>query len=298
MIRSMTGYGEAAGTTAAGPVRVEMRTVNHRYLNVSARLPSAMARWETELRDWLRGPFSRGHVNCTVRFDRDALDEAPASMRLDEDRVRGYLALFRELGDRYGVAGEPDLATLTRYSDIIIRDEDAVRDATEVSAEELKPIVVAAAESVVKMREEEGKRLEADLRERIAAIEVALGRVESAAPQRLEAERLRLTTAVEALLDGRQADPDRLAQEIAILAERWDVNEELVRFRSHNELFLELLDADSDEPAGKRLSFLAQEMNREVNTIGSKANDSGIAHLVVAIKDELDRVREQAENVE
>lgn len=298
MIRSMTGYGEAVGPTAAGPVRVEMRSVNHRYLNVNARLPSAMTRWETEIREWLRGTFSRGHVNCTVRFDREVPDAAPPAMRLDEERVRGYLALFRELSGRYGVAGEPDLAILTRYPDIIVRDEEAAGAASEVAAEELRPIIVAAAERVVAMRQEEGKRLEADLRERIASIEGALGRIESAAPQRIEAERLRLTTAVEALLDERQADPDRLAQEIAILAERWDLNEELVRFRSHNELFLELLDANADEPVGKRLTFLVQEMNREANTVGSKANDSGIAHLVVTIKDELERVREQAENVE
>ncbi len=298
MIRSMTGYGEAAGVTVAGPVRVELRTVNHRYLNVSARLPGSLGRWETELREWLRGPFSRGHVNCTVRFDRDSDAAASPGLRLDEERVQTYLSLFQELRDRFGVAGEPDLSLLARYNDIIVRDEEAGIDAADEVGEELKTIVLAAARAVVEMREEEGRRLEADLRERVVSIEAALRAIQELAPKRLHAERERLTAAVQALLDGRQADQDRIAQEIALLAERWDVSEELVRFRSHNELFVQFLDAASQEPVGKRLSFLVQEMHREANTIGSKANDSGIAHLVVTIKDELERLREQVENVE
>jgi len=122
--------------------------------------------------------------------------------------------------------------------------------------------------------------------------------VEERAPQRLVAERERLTAAIAELLDGATLDPNRLAQEVALLAERWDVNEEIVRFRSHNELFSDLLDAEAVEPVGKRLSFLVQEMHREANTIGSKANDAEISHLVVSIKDEVERLREQVENVE
>jgi uncharacterized protein (TIGR00255 family) len=148
------------------------------------------------------------------------------------------------------------------------------------------------------MREEEGRRLHDDLEGRIQAIEAALAAVEQRAPERLVAERDRLRRAVQELATGVAVDADRLAQEVAYLAERWDVNEELVRFRSHNELFRQLLEADSAEPVGKRLSFLVQEMHREANTIGSKANDAAIAHRVVAIKDEVERLREQVENVE
>ncbi|MEX2584474.1 MAG: YicC/YloC family endoribonuclease [Gemmatimonadota bacterium] len=297
MIRSMTGYGEATGQTAAGVLRVELRTVNHRYFNLNTRLPSSLAKWENAIREWLRVQFGRGHVNLTARWEPEGdAGEAPA-YKLDDDKVRNYLQLFGQLSDRFGVAGSPDLALLTRYSDIIVRAGEE-EEPPEIDAEDLRKIVQGAAAQVIVMREDEGKRLEVDLRERVAAIEQALQRVHSRAPQRLEAERERLTVAVAELLQGATLDENRLAQEIAMLAERWDLNEELVRFRSHNELFIELLDAASSEPVGKRLSFLVQEMHREANTIGSKANDAGIAHLVVAIKDEVERLREQVENVE
>ena len=129
-------------------------------------------------------------------------------------------------------------------------------------------------------------------------MEDALSQIAKLSPERLIAERQRLKEAVSQLIENRPVDEQRVAQEIAILAERWDVTEELVRFRSHNELFIQLLDADPKEPVGKRLSFLVQEMHREANTIGSKANDAAIAHVVVAVKDELERLREQVENVE
>jgi uncharacterized protein (TIGR00255 family) len=291
----MTGYGEASGETSAGSLRVELRTVNHRYLNVNSRLPAALGRWESDLREWLRVAFARGHVNCTARWEQNG-GEGDETYRIDDQKVAAYLRLFDELAERYGVVGEPDLALLTRFSDIFARGEERAPD--ELVEDEFRAIVEAAAAQAVSMREEEGKRLEADLRQRIAAIGTALIEIERLAPERLVSERRRLSAAVADLLGDVRLDENRLAQEIALLAERWDVNEELVRFRSHNELFTGLLDAPGTEPVGKRLSFLVQEMHREANTIGSKANDAGIAHLVVAIKDELERLREQVENVE
>jgi uncharacterized protein (TIGR00255 family) len=296
MIRSMTGYGEAETATAAGRVRVELRTVNHRYLNVNARLPTALARMEPELRDWLRGPFSRGHVNCTVRIEKDDA-AAAAGFRIDEERVTGYLALLRELSDRFGIAGAPDLSLITRFNDVIVR-ADPEGESAQVTAEELREAVLAAAEQTNRMRDDEGVRLHRDLEERIASIAGALTEIERLAPERLRTERDRLRAAVRELLDGVAPDESRISQEIVMLAERWDLNEELVRFRSHLELFRELLAANSDEPVGKRLGFLVQEMHREANTTGAKANSSAIAHQVVAIKDEIERLREQVENVE
>jgi len=278
-------------------LRVELRTVNHRYLNVNSRLPSSLSRWEGDIREWIRVSFSRGHVNCTARWEPNG-DAVPATgLRLDEARVATYLGLFRELGDRFGVSGAPDLALLARFGDIIVRaDDDQVAEA--VKGEDLRPIIEAAARQAVQMREEEGKRLDDDLRERVASMERSLVLIETLAPERLRLERARLQVAVRELLDGASVDENRLALEIALLAERWDLNEELVRFRSHNELFIDLLGSDGAEPVGKRLSFLVQEMHREANTIGSKANSAAISHLVVAIKDELERLREQVENVE
>jgi uncharacterized protein (TIGR00255 family) len=292
----MTGYGEARRDTPAGTLWAEVRTVNHRHLNANLRLPLSLQRWEGDAREWLRTHFSRGHVNLTVRLEQPA--GTPRGLRLDGERVQAYLALLNDLRERFGVTGEPDLGLVARFPDVFVRDETPDEAPAEVSGEELRAAVDEAARRCVVMREEEGRRLHDDLEGRIQAIEAALAVVEQRAPERLVAERDRLRRAVQELAAGVAVDPDRLAQEVAYLAERWDVNEELVRFRSHNELFRQLLDADAAEPVGKRLSFLVQEMHREANTIGSKANDAAIAHRVVAVKDEVERLREQVENVE
>lgn len=296
MIRSMTGFGEADVATAAGRLRVELRSVNHRYLNVSTKLPSAMARWEVEIREWLRKYFARGSVNVSVKLVPDGAS-AGLGMRIDDDRVAAYLALFRELGSRFGLSGEPDLSLITRFSDIFVRD-DTDAETPGVTAEELREAMDVAAEAMLVMRRDEGKRLQQDLENRLAAIESSLGVIEAAAPLRLSAERDRLRAAVAELADGHAIDETRIAQEIAMLAERWDINEELVRFRSHIELFRELLASDAADGVGKRLSFLVQEMHREANTTGSKSNSAAISHQVVAVKEEIERLREQVENVE
>jgi uncharacterized protein (TIGR00255 family) len=297
MIRSMTGFGEAERQTEAGTLRVEIRTVNHRHLSVNFRTPTSLAKWEPQMRDWLRAHLARGHANVAIRLEPAAGASAAAvGLKLDTERVQAYLTLFNELRERFGVGGEPDLAQLLRFSDVIVRDDEGGR--VEVPQEELQAVMEDAARAVAAMREDEGRRLQADLEGRLGAIDAALDAISELAPQRLAAERDRLRAAIAELSQGVGVSEERLAQEVAYLAERWDVNEELVRFRSHNELFRELMAANPEEPVGKRLSFLVQEMHREANTIGSKANHAGIAHRVVAIKEEVERLREQVENVE
>ena len=295
MIRSMTGFGEAERQTEAGTLRVEIRTVNHRHLSVNFRTPSSLAKWEPQMRDWLRAHLARGHANVAIRLE-PAAAAAAVGLRLDEDRVAAYLALFAELRERFGVGGEPSLAELLRFGDVIVRDDEGTR--VEVPQDDVQAVVEDAARAVAAMREDEGRRLQVDLEGRLAAIDAALDAIAELAPQRLSAERDRLRAAIAELSQGVGVSEERLAQEVAYLAERWDVNEELVRFRSHNELFRELMAANPEEPVGKRLAFLVQEMHREANTIGSKANHAGIAHRVVAIKEEVERLREQVENVE
>src|SRR5690606_35733562 len=219
------------------------------------RLPTALARWEGEIREWLRRDLTRGHVNCSVRLETVEGDDVFPGYELDAERVAAYLAVFRDLARRFQLPGEIDLALLARYNDIIVRkEEDAVEDA--IAPEEFRAVVDEAARRMVAMREEEGKRLVEDLEGRLAAIEAALDRVAERAPERLRAERERLVAAVRELTGGVVVDEGRIAQEIAILAEKWDVNEELVRFRSHLSLFRDLLAAPGEEAVGKRLSFL------------------------------------------
>ncbi len=171
-------------------------------------------------------------------------------------------------------------------------------EAPEIPDETLGEVIDAALEAVVRMRESEGRRLQDDLEGRIDSIGELLDRIEESAPERLQTERDRLRIQIRELTQADQVDEDRLAREIAYLAEKWDINEEIVRFRAHLDHFRDLLEAPGREPAGKRLGFVVQEMHREANTIGAKANDTTISHAVVGIKEEIERLREQVENVE
>ena len=295
MIRSMTGFGEAERETAAGRLRAEIRTVNHRFFSSNLRMPSALERFEPQLREWLRQELQRGHINASLRLETAEGGADEPRLRLNEARARQYQRILGELKLALDLPGEVDVALLSRFSDLIER-EDAEK--IEIDEDAVRAVTIEAARAVVRMREMEGRRLHDDLEARLDAIEQAMQRVRALAPARLIAERDRLRVAVRDLSDGVGIDEDRLAREIAMLAERWDISEELVRLKSHIDLFRELLDADSAEPVGKRLSFVVQEMLRETNTIGSKANDAAIEHQVVAIKNEIERLREQADNVE
>lgn len=298
MIRSMTGYGEAELDTAAGRLRAEARSVNHRYFSLNLRLGRALDRFEPQIREWLRAFLPRGHVNFSLRLETPENGGAAegVSLKLDEAKARRYLELLRSLKETLGVPGEVDLALLSRFTDLVI-DEDEVEQPLPEPAQ-IQQVTEAAAAAVIRMREQEGLRLAVDLGERLQGIERAMARIEVQAPMRLVAERDRMRRVVAELLENVPLDEDRIAREIAYIAERWDISEELVRLRSHIELFRESLADASPEPVGKRLSFLTQEMNRETNTIGSKANDALIEHQVIAVKDEIERLREQIENVE
>jgi uncharacterized protein (TIGR00255 family) len=295
MIRSMTGFGEAAVDTPAGRLRGEIRTVNHRYFNPNIRLGRGLETFEPRIREWLRAVLSRGHVHFTLRIVREGDTEATGRVSVDHARARQYVDALTELRDELGLGGSIDLSMLTRFSDVMVWEEDLDID---IQPDTVQEVTEAAARATVRMREEEGLRLAEDLEARLAAIETAIAEVVERAPERLIVERDRMRRVVTELLDGASLDADRIAREIALIAERWDVSEEIVRLRSHIELFRESLAGDAAEPVGKRLGFLIQEMNREVNTIGSKANDAPMEHSVISIKEEIERLREQVENVE
>ena len=293
-IQSMTGYGNADGMLGTYRMSVEVRSVNHRFFTPSIKLPSALTRMEADVRELLRTHVTRGHVSLSLRIERELTD----GPRIDVARLMAYAQQLRAIPPDAGIDTRVDVASLLRLPDVIttsVHDEDGVGT---LEPAEILALVSTAVEAFVRMRQAEGARLVDFLLERLLIIEEALARLAARAPQRLVEHRDRLTTAVQELAAGVAVDPQRLAQEIAILADRVDVAEELSRFASHNAACRTALLAPGSEAVGKRLGFILQEMVREANTTGSKANDAAMQRDVVVIKEELERMREQVENLE
>ena len=293
-IQSMTGYGNAEAMIGSHRVSVEVRSVNHRFFTPSIKLPQALTRLEADVRELLRKHVTRGHVTLSLRIERDAL-EGP---RIDIAKLVAYAEQLRAIPADAGIDRTIDVATLLRMPDVMTSassEEDSVA-ALEPAA--LLALTGDAIQQFVRMREAEGGRLAQYLLDRLVIIEGALDRLAARAPQRLVEQRDRLAAAVKELAGGVAVDPQRLAQEIAILADRYDVAEELSRFASHNAACRAAIASPEGEGVGKRLGFILQEMVREANTTGSKANDAAMQADVVLVKEELERMREQVENLE
>jgi uncharacterized protein (TIGR00255 family) len=290
MIKSMTGFGSAEGSVGGAEVAVEVRSVNHRFFNPSIKLPSDLAKWEAEVREAMRKGISRGHVTLMARVERRELDAA----RIDEAQFAAYVEQLRRLQEKFALGSTIDVGAILRMPNVLATsDENA-----EGSAAELVAIVERAIAALDRMRSAEGGRLNTYLEERLAIIEQAVGRIAQRAPSRLVEQRDRLRASVQELAGGIALDEQRLAQEIAVMADRLDVSEEISRFHSHFAAFRATLASPSPEGVGKRLGFLLQELLREANTTGSKANDAAILQDVILIKEELERIREQVENLE
>jgi len=290
MIKSMTGFGSAEGEVGGAHVSVEIRSVNHRFFNPSVKLPSELTKWESEVRETLRKGITRGHVTLTARVDRHTAQSA----KIDEARFGAYVEQIRSLQQRFGLSDQLDVSAVLRLPDVVSSDEDE----REGTVAEVVAVVERAVSALDAMRAAEGARLSSYLAQRIAVIEDAVNRVAERAPMRLVEQRDRLRTTIQELADGVALDEQRLAQEIAILADRLDVGEEISRFHSHFAAFRATLAAPAPDGVGKRLGFLLQELLREANTTGSKANDAAILQDVIVIKEELERIREQVENLE
>lgn len=297
MIRSMTGFGEAERATPAGLLRVELKTVNHRFFNASMRTPYGFDRHEAAIQGWLKEYVSRGHVSVSLSLDTSVTASEEPAPELDLGRARHYRDSLERMGRELGLEGGVSVDVLARFRDLFRTPEQSA-EPMEVESEDLEAVVRGAAESLVAMRNREGASLAADLGGRLDAMAGHLEAVAISAPERLVRERDRLRAAIEELAGDAGVDEERLAREVAHMADKWDINEEIVRFRSHLTLFREAMAEDDHQPVGKRLGFLVQEMHREANTIGSKANDTEIGRAVVGVKEELERLREQLENVE
>src|ERR1041384_1452574 len=284
----MTGFGAAEGRVASGRLRIEIRSVNHRYFNPQLKLPFDLAGMESEMRERLRQLLERGHVAVTARWV-----EAPETLpvvTLDVDRAKQVVDALRTLKRKLRLKGDPDLAFVARHPDVLSVTGNG--GGASVTWTDVQPLVERAAGEVRGMREREGSALAVDLLGRLQALE----RPAATVAERLTAELARLRKNVAELAAGTRVDEQRLAVEVALLADRVDISEELVRFRHHLGACRDALRGDG--AVGKQLGFLAQELLRETNTIGSKANDAAISQAVIAMKGELERFREQLENLE
>jgi len=292
-LKSMTAFGRGEAELEDAGVTVEIRSVNHRFRDVVMRLPKALQPLEEALRSQIAARIGRGRVEVSVQMETRG-DQPDVSVELNVPLAQAYFSVYRELQERFG-------ADPVVKAEVVCQNRDVVMiRPVERDVELLGPVVRDALEraldTVDRMRQEEGRALEKDFRSRLELIADYLTRVEERSPQVVEEVRKRLQERVAALTDGLDLDESRLAQEVALFAGRSDITEEIVRGRSHLSQFHTYLEAD--EPVGRRLDFLIQELNREVNTIASKATDAIISSVAVEIKAEIEKLREQVQNVE
>ena len=296
MLTSMTGFGRGEHTGEFGiSVTAEIRSVNSRFLETSVRLPRTMSEREFEVREIIRKGLGRGKINLNVTITSGD-DAASVALTVNEVAARGYFLLLDKLRTVAGVTAEITLRDLTSFSDVFVSDGAG----TDRAAEEWNVVqesIRKAIDSLNGMRQQEGAELEKDFRNRIANLESIVNAVEVQSKDAAKDEYTALKQRVAELIgDSAVLNSERLELEIALLAERLDITEEIVRFRAHIKFFLEAL--ESKEPSGRKLNFLLQEMNREINTMGSKSTNAAIAHVVVGAKEEMEKIREQVQNIE
>jgi len=293
LISSMTGYGRCELSKRGTTVSVEVRSVNSRYLDVTTRLPRTLSHREKDVKDIVRSFMSRGNINVTVKLERESNGETP--LKINASAAKSYYKLLTDLRKIVKSREAVKLEHLLSFSEIL----EPV-DVEEIDSKQwdlVDEAIRKALKELNTMRINEGTELTKDFEKRVQWITETLGQIEKISVDRIPDERKKLLQRVTELLgDKNVIDQNRLELEIALLADKLDITEECVRYRTHNKFFLEAI--QKEESPGRKLNFLIQEMNREANTIGSKANDASIAHLVVKIKEELERIREQLQNIE
>lgn len=292
MIKSMTGYGKGEASTEQGRFTVEIRSVNHRYGEIAVRMPRGFLGLENSVKKAVADSLKRGKIDVYILWEEAG--GAAVAPQVDIALAKNYASLFRELSTELDMYGQVSLETVLCQKGVI-RDSVVVIDEVECLPQ-LVSAVQEAVSAIDAMRCREGDSLLADLTLRRAQIAEWVGEIGKRAPNVVVEAGQKLKQRLDQLLEGAEVDPARLAQEVALLADRCDVTEELVRLESHFLQFDEAL--RSEEPVGRKLDFLMQEMNREINTIGSKSNDAEITSLVIRIKAEMEKMREQVQNVE
>jgi len=294
MIRSMTGYGRAESLLEDKKLVVEIKSFNHRYLEVSLRLPGILLPLELEIRKKIGGRLSRGRIEATIRMDSESGSENGSRFELNLPLIRNYYELLVKLKEEFNLKGEITLEMMAGFKDAFVPPE-AGKNLVGMW-ERIEKVLDEAITDLIKMREKEGEVIYRDLISRIDAIRECLEAIMLRAPQVVMEYQKRLASRVKELTSGITIDEFRWSQEVAIMAEKTDITEESIRLKSHISQFCDLI--NSDEVVGRKVDFLLQEMVREVNTIGSKGCDADISRRVVEIKSELAKLREQVQNLE
>lgn len=293
MIRSMTGYGRAEAVAVGGRFIIEVRSVNNRYLDIQVKTPRKISGLEHRIKKTVQERFSRGRFDLFI--SQNGGEDGLASLVLNKERAGQYIDILREIKDSFGLSGEIDLHLVAGAPDVITTSEP--KDDIEGLWQILSNGLSQALAELERMRFQEGDALARDIMARLDAIEKTASTIRTLAPRTIESAKKRISDAV-ARLSGMQPDPARLAQEIALLAERTDITEELTRLESHLKQFRAMLSGPGQEPVGRKLDFLLQEMMRETNTVASKAMDADISLAVVDMKAEIEKIREQVQNIE
>lgn len=292
MIKSMTGYGRSQQLADGMNITVEIKSVNHRYFEFSSKLPRSYGFLDEKLKSFFNGKLTRGKMECYVQIE--AVEEPDTVISLNHSLVKGYLDAYKELAETYGLENDVKVSDISRVSDIFAvrkqaADEDKIWAAVQVVAE-------AALDGFIAMRECEGARLKADVLSRLDEIISNVEFIEERSPKTVAEYNEKLLGRLKELLGETHIDEQRILTEAAIFADKIAVAEETVRLRSHISQLCSFL--DQSDAVGKKMDFLVQELNREANTIGSKAQDVEIARRVVSIKAEIEKIREQIQNIE
>jgi uncharacterized protein (TIGR00255 family) len=292
MLKSMTGFGRGEGETSLGRVSIESRSVNHRYCDISIKLPRRLAVFESRIREIVRYEVSRGKIDVTLRLD--ATGEGKVQLTADLHLARQYYQALETIREQLELRDKITLGMLAGTKDLITGKEEM--EDVEPYWHEMEPILKQALKAMEDMKRSEGEVIGKDIQARLKKITQEANVIRRQFPSRLQGYQERLRERLLGLLSGFEVDPSRFQQEIAILAERTDITEEMVRAESHLGQLADLM--EKGESVGRKLDFLLQEIHREINTASSKANDAEISQRAVEIKSELEKVREQVQNVE
>lgn len=294
MIKSMTGFGRCETEINGREITVEVKSVNHRYFEFSCRTPRGYGFLDDKLKSYVNSRVSRGKIDMFVTIG--ANDEAPSEVTVNHQLVSGYLNAMKEISDTYGVENDVTVVSLSRFPDVFTVHKPA-EDEEQITNDVLS-VAKTALDSFITMREAEGEKMKTDILNRANTILSIVGEIEERSPQTVAEYEERLLERIKQTLEDYEVEIDeqRVLTEVAVFSDKVAVAEETVRLRSHFEQLNKFL--EYDEPVGRKIDFIIQEMNREANTIGSKVQDAVLAHKVVDIKSEIEKIREQVQNIE